>query len=127
MAEKICERCGKPFNAYLYETMCYKCCVEKNLEDVKESILSGETTSTDCEDEVICPWCGEVIEGDCETREFYEDGTHVFTCPECEKEFTLETSVSYSYSTERELPDYVLRERELTRQAREKAKIEREG
>lgn len=126
MAEKICKRCGKPFKAYMYETMCYKCQCEKNLEDIKEGILSGETTSTDCEDEVICPWCGEAIEGDCETGEFYEEGTHVMECPECGKEFTLSTSVSYSYSTERELPDYILRDRELTRQAREKALKERE-
>ena len=32
----------------------------------------------------------------------------------------LSTSVSYTYSTKRELPDYVLREREYRRQEREK-------
>lgn len=117
---KPCERCGKNFNAYLYATMCYKCQAEKNLEDVKKSILSGEATSTDCENDVICPWCGEVIEGDCETSEFYEDGEHVFACPYCDEEFTLSTSVSYTYSTERELPAYVLREREYRKQEREK-------
>ena len=120
MTIKPCERCGKAFNSYFYETMCYKCQTEKNLEDVKENILSGEATSTDCESDVICPWCGEAIEGDCDTGEFYEDGTHVFDCPYCDKEFTLSTSVSYTYSTNRELPDYVLREREYRRQEREK-------
>ena len=123
MTEKICVRCGKIFKSYFYETMCYKCQTEKNLEDIKESILSGEATSTNCESDVICPWCGEVIEGDCETSEFYEDGTHVFSCPECDKEFTLSTSVSYAYSTERELPSYVLREREIVRQERIKQQV----
>lgn len=116
MTVKACERCGKTFNSYFYETMCYKCRVEKNREDVRESLLSGEATRTDCESDVICPWCGEVIEEDCEMNEFYEDGTHVFDCPYCEKEFTLSTSVSYTYSTDRELPNYVLRERENRRE-----------
>jgi len=121
MKEEICERCGKVFKSYMYETMCYKCQTEKNLEDIKAGILSGEETSTDCENDVICPWCGEVIEDDCETSAFYEDGTHVLQCPECDKEFALSTSVSYSYSTERQLPAYILHDREMARQARQKA------
>ena len=120
MTVKSCERCGKTFNSYFYETMCYRCQTEKNIDDVKARILSGEETSTDCERDVICPWCGEVIEEDCETDVFYEDGEHVFDCPYCDKEFALSTSVSYTYSTEREIPTYVLREREYLKQEREK-------
>jgi hypothetical protein len=116
MTIKSCERCGKTFNSYLYETMCYKCQKEKNLEDVKKSIVSGEKTSTYGEDDVICPWCGESIEADCESSEFYEDGDHVLQCPYCDKEFTLSTSVSYTYSTERELPRWVIRDRKQARQ-----------
>ena len=121
MAEdKICSRCGKPFRAYMYETMCFRCSKEKNLEDIKSSILSGEADSTDCEYDVICPWCGEVLEADCESSEFYEDGTHVMQCWHCDKEFTLSTSVSYSYSTERELPRYVIEDRKRAQEVREK-------
>lgn len=112
MKEINCEICGKPFKSYCYETRCYKCNIEKYNTDIKEGIQSGEETSTYGESEVFCPWCGEMLEGDCETSEFYEDGTHVFQCYECEKEFTLSTSVSFSYSTERELPSYILRDRE---------------
>lgn len=122
--DKICTRCGKLFRAYMYATMCFKCLKEKNLEDIQNSIVSGESDRTDCEDDVICPWCGEILEPDCESSEFYDEGTHVMQCWNCNKEFALSTSVSYSYSTERGLPVYVLRERELTRQAREKARIE---
>ena len=125
--KKICQRCGKSFDSYFGETLCWSCNKAKNLEDVQESILSGEETSTDCENDVICPWCGEVIEPDCESSEFYEDGTHVMRCPECDKEFTLSTSVSYSYSTERELPRYILEDRKRAQEAREKMRKAQEG
>ena len=113
MTLKSCERCGKTFKSYCYETMCYKCSKEKNLEDIKERILSGEDTSTDGEDEVICPWCGEVLEVDCETNEFYVGGKRVMRCFDCNKKFALSTSVSYSYSTERDLPRWIVRGRKL--------------
>ena len=116
MTLKSCERCGKTIKSYCYETMCYKCSKEKNLEGIKESILSGEKLSTYGEDEVICPWCGEVLEVDCETDELYVDGQHVMRCYDCNKEFTLSTSVSYSYSTERDLPSWILRDREIRKE-----------
>lgn len=124
---RLCERCVKPFKSCFSEAMCLRCSKEKALEDIQNRILSGEADSTDYEDDVICPWCGEALEPDCEYREFYEDGTHVMQCFSCEKEFTLSTSVSYSYSTKRQLPVYVLRERELTLKAREKAMNRRAG
>jgi hypothetical protein len=38
MTIKPCERCGKTFNSYFYETMCYKCQTEKNLERLTERV-----------------------------------------------------------------------------------------
>ena len=49
------ERCGKTFNSY-FTKQCVTCQTEKNIDDVKARILSGEETSTDCERDVICPW-----------------------------------------------------------------------
>lgn len=122
MTKKMCISCGRAFDAFWHETMCYKCHVELYRNDIKNQILTGEHSSTECEENVFCPWCAEMIEGGCEDHEFYEDGTHIYRCPECNKEFTLETSVSYSYSTQRTLPTYILNDRERARLAREKAK-----
>lgn len=117
---KNCERCGKPFKSYFYETMCPRCSTEKYDEDLRERLVSGEETETDCESDVYCPWCGEKIETDCESREFYEEDTFAYTCPFCDKEFALSTSVSYHYSTKRELPSYIIEGREQQKRDREK-------
>lgn len=110
---KNCARCGKPFTDYWpeLETLCPSCRSDAYDEEMERMLSSGEKTSTDCEHDVYCPWCGVKIEGDCEDREFYEEGSWSYICPECEKEFLVSTYVSYSYSTDRELPAYMLRER----------------
>lgn len=115
MKNKFCITCGRMFTAFdSWEKECYSCKIESERRTVKEAILSGETTETHCEQDIICPWCGETIEPDCECREAYEDGEHEFACPECDKVFCLETTVSYSYSTKRELPAWMEREKKLT-------------
>lgn len=110
---KNCLKCGKEFTDYWphLETMCVTCRRKAYDEEMGRKLSSGEETSTDCESDVYCPWCGTKIEGDCEDREFYEEGTWAYTCPECGKEFCLSTSVSYYYDTDRELPNYMKRDR----------------
>ena len=52
-------------------------------------------------DEPKCPHCGH----DCDISEngwwrLYEEGEHDVTCPSCDNDFTVSTSVSYSFSTD---------------------------
>lgn len=41
-----------------------------------------------------CPYCGE------EWWELYEEGDHTVTCPSCDHDFIVRTSVRYSFSTD---------------------------
>lgn len=84
-------------------------------ESLAERINAGSKTF--CEREIYCPWCGE-INDDFEMREAYEDGTHVIKCDECGNEFTLETSISYSYSTSKKLPKWFIDDRKREAEAR---------
>lgn len=98
---KTCKVCGKARDMMSWEDTCYTCCCQKHLDEVKHNILGGEETETSCEDEVICPWCGEVQEYDIEDYEIYEEGEHEMQCHDCEKYFKLGVSVFYYYGTER--------------------------
>jgi transposase-like protein len=64
----------------------------------KEQITEGlEEGKFEYEDEILCPYCGEVYEDD--EYQFYEEGEHEVECYHCEKTFNLNTHVTYSYST----------------------------
>lgn len=48
-----------------------------------------------------CPHCGtESDVSDNEWWKLYEEGEHEVTCPSCDEDFTVSTSVSYSFSTD---------------------------
>ena len=75
-----------------------KPCKEKEVEDkIKSFQESG--TDTEYTDDIICPHCGQKHEQDGEREAFYYDGEHDFTCGYCNEDFTVSTSVSYTYST----------------------------
>lgn len=100
--KKICETCGKPFDALFPWSECDDCINKRHIREVQIDIREcGETVF---EDKIYCPWCGEIIDGS-EMIEAHTDGKFVILCPKCGKDFTLETDVSYSYSTKRELPE----------------------
>jgi hypothetical protein len=100
---KICKTCGKEKKYMMsWETECYSCRKENHAREIRRQIEDGEITSVDCEDEVYCPYCGRKQEAECDDETFYVEGEYRFTCCECEKEFWVETRVSYSYSTRRE-------------------------
>lgn len=92
-----CKTCGKA-TTLSWQDKCYSCQQREYRVKVKEEI--EETGETDCENEIYCPWCGEIYEPDCES-ELYEDGEHELTCGECDKRFTVTVNVSYSYDTKR--------------------------
>lgn len=124
--KKTCKTCGKFVEMFPWEDNCYECQKKKHIADLQEEI--EENHETCCEDEIYCPWCGCEIER-CEMPEAYEEGDHAIECPNCRKEFALETNVSITYSTKRELPGWILRERkrreEYLRELRE-ARIKEE-
>lgn len=48
-----------------------------------------------------CPHCGHVCKiSDNEWWRLYEEGEHEVECPDCGGAFTVQTRVSYSFSTE---------------------------
>lgn len=50
------------------------------------------------EDEIICPWCGYVIDS-CE-YDGSDDGTTI-ECPECEKKMDLRVEYSMTFTTKK--------------------------
>lgn len=101
--EKICPGCGKKRNfLFSWEKLCYTCNKEKELKEIQKAIRNGEDPGTCSSDYVICPYCGTGIEtnyGYEDFPELYEEGEHEIDCPECEKTFIMETSISYYYET----------------------------
>jgi hypothetical protein len=102
VSTKKCKTCGKE-KQYLmsWETECYSCRGKRREREIKQQVENGEITGVDYEDAIYCPYCGLKHEADCEDDRFYVEGEHEFICDECEKEFLVDTSVSYSYSTSR--------------------------
>lgn len=105
----ICARCGKEKHIYGNHKYCMKCeqeleqeKIQQEFKDFYEKAEEDEEFDTYSTDYVICPHCGYAIPTDFGYEDFpeaYEDGDHEITCPECDKNFILETSVSYSYET----------------------------
>jgi uncharacterized Zn-finger protein len=74
------------------------------------ALKSASRTSDDLElfrnKDPKCPHCGYVCRiADHEWWELYDDGDHEVTCPSCDREFTVETCVSYSFSTNEQVRD----------------------
>lgn len=60
---------------------------------MKKELFGAEDTC--CEEEIICPYCGQI---QIEPQE-YESG--IWDCGECGEEFELDVEVSVTYSTYR--------------------------
>lgn len=91
----LCSRCGRYANLLSsdvpgYERLCYDC---KNLRDDADEVSS--------DNDVRCPECGHIQEAvaDCDDSDRYAEGEHSVTCSECEHEYTIETQVSYSFTS----------------------------
>ena len=95
----VCKTCGKEMWDGFYDE-CYSCRNRGCQSKIREGIVSGEENSTSFEDDIFCPWCGEIYNMDDEPI-LYEEGEHNLFCSRCEKPFTVDVSVSYSYSTTR--------------------------
>ncbi len=106
-----CRRCGKEKYVWQRDGICSKCHEELDQEKIKkdfdefyEEAEEGEEFDTFSDKYVICPYCGYAIPTDYGYEDFpeiYTEGDNDLTCPECEKDFVLETSVSYYYETKK--------------------------
>lgn len=48
-----------------------------------------------------CPHCDEdIVIGDHELYNLYEEDTHDVTCPHCEKDFIVRSQATYTFSTD---------------------------
>jgi hypothetical protein len=105
MSGKICERCGKRLTTFSWERLCYPCQKENARDQIVSAIKAGEEkVDTGSSDYVICPYCVYAMDtcyGYEDLPELYEEGDHVITCPECDQDFILNTSISYYYETEK--------------------------
>lgn len=99
--KKICARCGKLKEMFLWEDYCYQCEKEQALERQQENIRTGESVDTYSTDYVICPYCGDAIEVMIEQDKYFTAGNSEQVCDECGKKFALNTEVSFSWQTER--------------------------
>ncbi|MBQ3011013.1 MAG: hypothetical protein IJA35_00650 [Clostridia bacterium] len=109
---KLCAECGNPFKAQFYESYCSKCNKKFEREEFLEEAAVGKEVY--CGDNPVCPWCGEEYEADFEDPDYYREGEHAMTCPECGKEYCLSITVSYSYDACRELPKWMAEDRRRT-------------
>lgn len=105
--KKICVKCGKERFMMSWESECYQCNKERLRDETTKAIQDAEedeTIDTGSSDYVFCPYCGEAMETDYGYEDFpeiYEEGEHTITCPECNKDFILETSCSWYYETKK--------------------------
>lgn len=104
--KKICERCGKVKEMMSWDSLCYQCLIDADLEIKQQQIRTGEDdVDTYSSDYIICPYCGNAYDNKyCyeDFPEIYQEGDHEIDCDECGKTFILETMVSYSYETRKE-------------------------
>ena len=75
--------------------------MSEHLEALKKSQEEGEWLEFFGNDNPKCPHCG----ADCEISQndwysLYEEGEHEVTCPDCDRDFIVSTSVSYTFTTE---------------------------
>jgi DNA-directed RNA polymerase subunit M/transcription elongation factor TFIIS len=88
---EICTKCGgyvSVFGGVGHPDECASC---KSL---------GEPEEVTHADIIRCPACGhEMKVSDFDSGELYGDGEHDVTCDECDHEFEVSTSVSYSFQS----------------------------
>ncbi|KAB5323359.1 MULTISPECIES: hypothetical protein [Bacteria] len=74
---------------------------ENKMEKTKK--LQGEVVETECEDDIICPYCGtrhDYFDVD-ENYSFMDEDEYIEKCHECCLDFTYRANVSITFSTRR--------------------------
>jgi NAD-dependent SIR2 family protein deacetylase len=89
---KKCIWCGKKHNEEYNRYFCSEKC-EKYYDK------SWEMT-TRVDDEIMCPYCGNVESDDLWEYGYYNEGYYIHECVECGKKFELSISVTTTYKAE---------------------------
>lgn len=72
----------------------------KHAEQFK-ALKEGDVFDFSCNNSPKCPHCGNDYDiNENESWRLYEDGNHEVDCDLCDNTFTVETNVSYSFSTD---------------------------
>ena len=99
---KHCRICGREISNYEFsyrDAMCYACLEDRHFDELAERLKNNEETETFCEDEIICPYCGNRMADD--DGYFVQEGGGEFTCEECNKTFDFKVNMEITYSTKR--------------------------
>lgn len=106
MSEYKCKVCGKEIGEYEHSWnngMCFDCIREEQHKNLSAMLQKNLQTSTDYEDEIVCPYCGYRME---DTESYYiGQGQGEDECPECGKTFDFEVHIEVTYSTSRKEED----------------------
>jgi hypothetical protein len=93
-----CSKCGGLATIFPrgYPDKCHEC---KQLDSEEEVVHS---------DSIRCPHCRNVRRVDSEFFELFTEGEHLVSCYNCEKDFTIQTYISWSFTS----PPIVLSKRD---------------
>ena len=69
-------------------TLCDAC---KEIEQDSSEVTHGS--------QLRCPHCGASFHYSTDDYDLYDEGEHNVSCPECDQDFTITTSVTYSFTS----------------------------
>ncbi len=92
-AGEICQRCQTHITLSMFNkgiaTLCYQC---REATEKTEELWHDKF--------VRCPKCGHLWDpSECEDYDLLGDGEHDATCPECDHDFEISTSISFSFKS----------------------------
>lgn len=95
-----CRRCGKAWSAHKEAGILGRMCPNSSYERYAGKFWRGKL-DLEYTDEPVCPYCGEQKSvADAEDWSLLDnDNIHSRTCGDCEREYDVETHVSYSFTT----------------------------
>lgn len=101
-----CRDCGKPTgNKHIIAMTCGNDIIIHRCNECQDKLSAEIEWQNEQwqEDDIICPWCGDLF-SDYEdksqiTDSPYEDFEGTVKCPSCDKEFELEIETKCSYTT----------------------------
>lgn len=94
---EVCSKCDTyiMFGGKGYRVECGSCiALKRDTQEVQHDNL------------LRCPACGHSWDpGDCENYAVYSDGDHDVSCHECDHDFLISTSVSYTFTSPERVKD----------------------
>ena len=98
----ICKVCGKQISEYEHDWkdgLCFGCYERQQEMKLASKLQNNIVTETNCEQDIVCPYCGYRMEDD--DSYFIREQEGEYECPECEKTFYFQACIDITYSTQR--------------------------